>query len=251
MYRKEFMKLNADLGESFGVWKMQNDDAIMPLIDMANIACGGHAGDALSMQRAIACALANDVQIGAHPSYPDMQGFGRRSMQMSEGDLIASIQGQLAMLDGLARCQNATLDYVKPHGALYNDLMMDADCRKAVFKAVAGFYTTLPLMLQASPRNEEIQEEANEYKLSLIFEAFADRLYQHNGLLSPRSRPGAVLSEAKAFSQAKALIERGEVYADDGSLLAVHADTLCVHGDNQDAIALVKKIRLHLLCQGK
>lgn len=245
------MKLNADLGESFGAWVMQNDAAIMPLIDMANIACGGHAGDAMSMQKAISSALLNNVQIGAHPSYPDMQGFGRRSVQMSELDLIATIQGQLATLDGLARCQNAYVSYVKPHGALYNDLMKDSGCRRSVFKAISGFHTSLPLMVQASPNNDEIQGEADEFGLRLIFEAFADRLYQKNGLLSPRSKAGAVLTEANAYSQAKTLIECGEVYTEEGSVLSIQADTLCVHGDNQDALELVKKIRLHLLCQGK
>lgn len=245
------MKLNADLGESFGAWVMQHDASIMPLIDMANIACGGHAGDALSMQKAITSALANNVQIGAHPSYPDMQGFGRRSMQMSEVDLVATIQGQLATLDGLARCQKTHISYVKPHGALYNDLMTDKACRQSVFKAISSFHTVLPVMLQASPNNEKIRDEAKEFGLSLIFEAFADRLYQKNGLLTPRSKAGAVLSEAKAFAQALTLIDSGQVLADDGSTLSVQADTLCVHGDNQDALELVKKIRLHLLCQGK
>jgi UPF0271 protein len=244
-----YMKLNADLGESYGHWQISADKDIMPFIDMANIACGGHAGDPTVMHKTIALAKSHSVSIGAHPSYPDIQGFGRRSMSIPVDDLCHIIQAQIATLDGLARCQGETLSYVKPHGALYNDMMSNKAVRLAVYTAIKTYYISLPLVVQATNQNEKLRLEAKEYGVSLLFEAFADRLYLDSGLLSPRSAPGAVLDGAESVEQARRLIQKAEVLTDSGKALSISADTICVHGDTPEAISTVARIRAILLGQ--
>lgn len=240
------MKLNADLGESFGNWQFDTDSQIMPLVDMANIACGGHAGDPSVMHKTIQLALHNGVSIGAHPSYPDLQGFGRRSMRIPHDDLCYIIQAQLSMLDGMSLCQGGEVSFVKPHGALYNDFMLDAEVRKAVFAAVSGFYKRLPLVVQASSFNDALSHEAAQYGLSLLFEAFADRRYTDSGMLMPRRTQGAVLSGIESIEQARRLMQDHEVVSHSGAVLPVVADTLCVHGDNPEALNTLKRIRVLL-----
>jgi UPF0271 protein len=237
------MKLNADLGESYGHWQFDADSDIMPYIDMANIACGGHAGDPAVMHKTIELAGQHNVLIGAHPSYPDLQGFGRRSMRVPPNELMLIIQAQMATLDGLAKCQGREVNYVKPHGALYNDMMADKAVRTAVFSAISGFYRNLLLVVQASTENETLRIEARESDITLIFEAFSDRLYLDSGLLTPRSHPRAVLNADDAVEQAKRLILKNEVVTESGAILSIHADTICVHGDTPEAMHTVKKIR--------
>jgi UPF0271 protein len=237
------MKLNADLGESYGHWQFDADIDIMPYIDMANIACGGHAGDPTVMHNTIALAANHRVLIGAHPSYPDLQGFGRRSMRIPAKELILIIQAQIATLDGLAKCQGQQLHYVKPHGALYNDMMSDSTVRAAVFAAMSGFYSNLSLVVQAGNQNAALHIEAKELDVTLIFEAFCDRLYLDSGMLSPRSHPRAVLTHAESVEQARRLIQSNEVVTDSGAVLPIHADTICVHGDTPEAMHTVEKIR--------
>jgi len=240
------MKLNADLGESYGHWQFDADSDIMPYIDMANIACGGHAGDPTVMHKTIALAANHAVLIGAHPSYPDLQGFGRRSMRIPPRELILIIQAQIATLDGLAKCQGQELSYVKPHGALYNDMMSDSLVRGAVFSAISGFYSNLSLVIQAGTQNEALQTEAREIDVPLIFEAFCDRLYLDSGMLAPRSHPRAVLTGAESVEQARRLIQSNEVITQSGAVLPIHADTICVHGDTPEALFTVEKIRILL-----
>jgi UPF0271 protein len=237
------MKLNADLGESYGHWQFDADSDIMPYIDMANIACGGHAGDPTVMHKTIELAIEHSVQIGAHPSYPDLQGFGRRSMRVPPNELMLIIQAQMATLDGLAKCQGKEVSYVKPHGALYNDMMADKAVRTAVFSAISGFYRNLPLVVQASTENETLRIEARERDITLIFEAFSDRLYLDSGLLTPRSHPRAMLNADDSVEQARRLIQRNEVVTESGAVLSIYADTICVHGDTPEAMHTVKKIR--------
>ncbi len=241
------MKLNADLGESYGNWQFDADVDIMPLIDMANIACGGHAGDPSTMHKTIHMAAQHNVAIGAHPSYPDLQGFGRRSMRITPQELKLIIQAQIATLDGLAKCQGQQLSYVKPHGALYNDMMSDEEVWFAVIEAMAEFYVNLPLVVQASEQNYTRRMEARKHGVELLFEAFADRLYLDSGLLSPRSHPGAVLTFNESFEQAKSLIKKNEVISISGTVLSCEADTICVHGDTLNALKTVERIRSLLL----
>ena len=245
------MKLNCDLGESFGAWSMPVESAIMGEIDQANIACGFHAGDPLVMKQAIRLAKQHDVDIGAHPAYPDLQGFGRRSMAIAADELSAMIQYQVSALSGMAKVCGANVSYVKPHGALYNDMMKDTAVMRTVMQSIAeinmqSLNSPLALMVQATSQNAAIKEAAQEWELPLYFEAFSDRRYTDEGLLQSRLIEGAVLSESDALLQAKQLISSGTVTTASGATLAIEADSLCVHGDTKGAVNIAKKIRTFL-----
>ncbi|PID44802.1 MAG: hypothetical protein CSB47_10790 [Proteobacteria bacterium] len=237
------LTLNCDLGESFGSWKMGMDEAVMPHIHQANIACGFHAGDAVIMRRTLALAKAHGVSVGAHPAYPDLQGFGRRSMLCSHDEIVAYLHYQMSALEGMANNVGLSLDYVKPHGALYNDMMAKADVRAAVMQAVAEHHSKPALMLQAVPENDEHIKEAAALGLSLKFEAFADRCYDDDGKLLSRSKPGAVHTQEKMMAQVRQLCDEGTVTTVSGNTLPLHADTLCVHGDNDAGIQAIAQIR--------
>lgn len=237
------MKLNCDLGESFGSWQMGLDSDVMPHIDMANIACGFHAGDADVMARTLALAKQHNVTIGAHPSYPDLQGFGRRSMALSHSEIVNCMRYQIAALDGMALSAGVQLSYVKPHGALYNDMMAEPAVFAAVLEAVAGYYKPLPLMILATARQQDFATLAKARGVALLFEAFADRRYSDEGTLMPRSQAGAVLHGDDMLAQVRQLVKHGSVTTVSGKQLALTADTLCVHGDNPAAIAQVQQIR--------
>ena len=245
------MKLNCDLGESFGAWSMPVEAAIMAEIDQANIACGFHAGDPLVMKQAILSAKQHDVVIGANPAYPDLQGFGRRSMAIAADELSAMIQYQVSALSGMAKVCGANVSYVKPHGALYNDMMKDTAVMRTVMQSIAeinmqSLNSPLALMVQATSQNAAIKEAAQEWELPLYFEAFSDRRYTDEGLLQSRLIEGAVLSESDALLQAKQLISSGTVTTASGATLAIEADSLCVHGDTKGAVNIAKKIRTFL-----
>lgn len=241
------MMLNCDLGESFGAWQMPVDEQIMVHIDMANIACGFHAGDPLVMQHALALAKQHQVSVGAHPSYPDLQGFGRRSLAMSADELTACLHYQIAAIAGMATVQGMEIEYVKPHGALYNDMMRDPQIRETVMKAVASCSVPgIPLMLQAHPDHQVISQQAGQYNLVLLFEAFADRRYTSDGYLMSRRLPGAVLTEHDAFEQAIRIMDRGEIVASNNTILSMPVDTLCVHGDSPGALAMAESLRVAL-----
>ena len=237
------MKLNCDLGESFGSWQMELDSDVMPHIDMANIACGFHAGDADVMAHTLALAKQHNIEIGAHPSYPDLQGFGRRSMALSHSEIVNCMRYQMAALDGMALSTGLTLRYVKPHGALYNDMMAKPAVFAAVLEAVAGYYKPLPLMILATAQQHTFAEQAKAQGVALLFEAFADRRYTDEGTLMPRSQAGAVLHGDDMLAQVRQLVKHGSVTTVSGKQLALTADTLCVHGDNPAAIAQVQQIR--------
>lgn len=237
------MKLNCDLGESFGSWKMGLDDAVMPHIDLANIACGFHAGDPLVLQKTLAMAKEHGVTVGAHPGYPDLVGFGRRSMKVSAAELEAMVLYQIAAIDGMAASQGLELAYVKPHGAMYNDMMADASVRQVIMQAVAAYHRPLVLMLQSTPEAAQHQEEADQAGISLWFELFADRCYDDDGRLLSRSLPGAVHSKEKMLAQVKQLMDTGTVTTVNGKTLTLQADTLCVHGDNMDGVQAIQDIR--------
>jgi len=237
------LKLNCDLGESFGSWKMGLDEAVMPHIDQANIACGFHAGDPLVLQKTLELAKANNVTIGAHPGYPDLVGFGRRSIKVTAAELKATVQYQIAAIDGMATLQGQTLTYVKPHGAMYNDMMADSEIRATIMQAVAEYHRPLVLMLQSTPQAEQHLQEADSIGLELWFEIFADRCYDDDGKLLSRTQPGAVHTKEKMLAQVKQLKEQGTVTTVSGHLLTLRADTLCVHGDNMDGVNAIQEIR--------
>ncbi len=243
------MLLNCDLGESFGSWRMGMDADVMPHIDLANVACGYHAGDPVTMRRTIELALAHGVRLGAHPAYPDLEGFGRRSMQLSAEELNACLLYQIAALDGMAASAGGSIDYVKPHGALYNDMMLDAGVRATVMAAVAAYHRPLKLMLLATAQQASHREAAAAHSLELLFEAFADRCYDHDGYLISRRCPGAVHSRERTLGQVAGLLESGCVETANGKTLSLQADTLCVHGDNPEGVAAIREIRA--LIQGR
>ncbi|AUJ72363.1 MULTISPECIES: 5-oxoprolinase subunit PxpA [Pseudoalteromonas] len=237
------MLLNCDLGESFGAWKMGLDEHVMPHIDMANVACGFHAGDPDVLAQTLKLVNTHQVTLGAHPSYPDRQGFGRRSMQLSEQEIINALHYQIAAIEGMAKVQGLTLNYVKPHGALYNDMMKSQRILSCVIKAISHYPSELKLMVLATAQQASHQQLADDYNVSLIFEAFADRLYTDEGLLTPRSEAGAVHDKSALLAQVKQLHQQGSVTTASGKSLSLRADTLCVHGDNEASIALIEEIR--------
>ncbi len=235
--------LNCDLGESYGSWKMGRDDEVMPHIDQANIACGFHGGDPLVIEKTLALAKLYGVTVGAHPAYPDLVGFGRRPMHCSAEEIQAFIHYQIAALEGMAKIQGLELAYVKPHGALYNDMMAREDVRIPVMKAISDFHKPVHLMLQATPESDEHLQEAARFDIELWFEAFADRCYDDDGKLLARSKPGAVHSREKMLAQVEQICRAGTVTSVSGHTLELKPDTLCVHGDNDEGIAAIREIR--------
>ncbi len=235
--------LNCDLGESFGSWTMGMDAEVMPHIDQANIACGFHAGEPLIMSKTLELAKQHQVRIGAHPAYPDLVGFGRRSMNCSTDEIKAFMTYQTAALGGMAQSMDLSLEYVKPHGALYNDMMAKDDIRHAIMDAIASFHLPIRLMLQATPNADKHREEAKERGIELFFEAFADRCYDDDGRLLARTKAGAVHNREKMLEQVKQLNDEGTVTSVSGKLLPLQADTLCVHGDNIEGVKAIAAIR--------
>jgi UPF0271 protein len=237
------MLLNCDLGESYGSWAMGLDAEVMPHIDQANIACGFHGGDPVTITRTLALAARYGVTVGAHPSYPDLVGFGRRSMNLSPEEIIACLHYQVAALEGMALGQELELAYVKPHGALYNDMMANPDVRAAIMQALASYHRPLVLMLQATPAAAQHRAEAQALGIQVLFEAFADRCYDDDGSLLSRRKPGAVHDRERMLAQVKQLQGGGTVTTVSGRELPLQADTLCVHGDNLEGVHAIQAIR--------
>jgi len=218
------MKLNCDLGESFGRWNMGLDKQVMPYIDQANIACGFHAGDPLVIKKTLELAKKHNVSVGAHPSYPDLVGFGRRSMNCSMDEIIAFIHYQIAAIDGVAKSLGLEIEYVKPHGALYNDMMKKEDVREAILIALKSYHRPLKLMIQATPDIKQHRKQAQTFGIKVLSEAFADR-------------------KEKILTQVKQLKEQGSVTTINGKILTLNADSLCVHGDNIEGVQAIEAIR--------
>ncbi len=238
------MKLNCDLGE----FKENNDAEIMPYIDMANIACGFHGSDALTIKKTVQLAVKHQVIIGAHPSYPDVENFGRQSMALPSDELIAVIQYQVGALQALCHAENTLVTYVKPHGALYNDMMKNLAIFKDTCRAIAQLNQRssppLALMIQALKNTQPFEQIAKAKNITLYFEAFADRAYQDNGLLVPRSEAGAVLSSnAAVVERCQKLINKQPLLSINNQPLEFQLDALCVHGDTPNALAMLKALR--------
>lgn len=238
------IKLNCDLGEGYGAWIMGNDEAVMPFIDLANIACGFHASDPDVMASTIQNAVKHGVKIGAHPGYDDKKGFGRRSIPHSKDELKNLLAYQIGALSTLCQLYDTEVEYIKPHGALYNDMMRDESVFRAIVEVISEAKLELPLMILAKVDNAKYQAIAHELGVGLLFEAFADRAYTAEGTLAPRHLSGAVHHTAELIiNQAKQIIQKGSVTTLDGKELFLHADTICVHGDNQESINTVQQIR--------
>ena len=241
------MLINCDMGESFGSWTMGQDVLIMQYIDMANIACGMHASDPTVMKKTVQLAIKHNVKIGAHPGYPDLQGFGRRHIAMSPEELESYIIYQLGALQGICISEGTEISYVKPHGALYNDMMRDDDIFNTLLTSIAKYNPALPLMIMAVPDKQRYIEMANKLGITLIFEAFIDRTYQSNGRLTPRSADFSVFETLnEMLIQANNLLSHRKVISPDGDSISIEADTLCIHGDGKLALELAKALRQRL-----
>lgn len=242
------MDLNCDVGESFGIYKIGQDDLLMPHITSANIACGFHGGDPQVMQRTVALAKAHGVGIGAHPGYSDLAGFGRRVLKMNENEIENMLLYQLGALDGFVRAQGATLRHVKPHGALYTFAAQDLPTARAIARAVTRFNSNLILIGLA---NSFFVDAANEYGLRLAREGFIDRAYKSDGTLLPRSEIGALIaSPARAVQVAIQLVREGTVRTIDGKFLPLEVDTLCIHSDTPHAIDIARAVSEALRADG-
>lgn len=242
------MTLNSDIGESFGAWTMGADELLMPHIDCANVACGFHASDPLTMLNTVKLAKQHDVTIGAHPAYPDLVGFGRRHMALTPDEVTALIQYQVGALQGICAGQHTRVSYVKPHGALYGDMLSDGQQFDAVCQAIAALQKdlgeTLPLMVMATPENDAWRSRANTFDVTLWFEGFADRAYDDNGQLRSRRYSDAVHDDSELmYAQAHAFATGKSITSVNGKSLDIKVDSLCVHGDNPKAIETIETLR--------
>jgi 5-oxoprolinase (ATP-hydrolysing) subunit A len=240
--------LNCDMGESFGVYSVGADEMLMSVITSANVACGFHAGDPIVLDRTVALARRHAVAVGAHPGYPDLAGFGRRSMDLSPQEVEAGVLYQVAAVAGFCRAHGVPLVHVKPHGALYNAAAHSSVLAAAIAQAVARFDAHLILVGLAT--SETCREAAASAGLRFAGEAFADRVYQADGSLLPRSRPGAVFSEPERAAKQAVDIAAGFVESHDGTRVPVRAETLCLHGDNPAAVHHATAVRAALAAAG-
>lgn len=239
--------LNCDLGESFGPWKMGIDEAIMPYIDSANIACGFHASDPVTMQHTVELAVKNGVIIGAHPGYPDLVGFGRRSMKCTSSEIESIVIYQCGALEAICKANGTNIKYVKPHGALYNDMMSNEDIFVSIVKALSKYNKQLKLMVLSTTNNAHYETLAKAYDIELIYEVFADRGYTKEGLLVPRTQEGAVIESKDEIIKRIALLQNEKkLLTASGEKIDMQADSMCVHGDNQKAVDLVKVLREYI-----
>ena len=233
--------LNSDLGESFGAWSMGDDAAMLDIVTSANVACGFHAGDPAGILRTVKAAAAKNVTIGAHVSYPDKVGFGRRNMDVASDELTADVIYQIGSLQGLAKAAGTSVRYVKPHGALYNTIAHDRRQAMAVIEAIRAVDPTLVLVALAG---STLIELARSEGLTCIAEAFADRAYTPQGTLVSRREPGAVLHDPQLVAQRMlSLVRNGTLEAIDGSIVKIEADSICVHGDSPSAVEMARELR--------
>ncbi|MBM3442125.1 MAG: LamB/YcsF family protein [Bacteroidetes bacterium] len=233
--------INGDMGESLGPWLMGQDELLMPWVTAANIACGMHAGDPGTIQTTIALAAAHQVAIGAHPSYPDLLGFGRRDMALTPDEVYQTVLYQTGALGAMARVAGQRLHHVKPHGALYNKAAVHAPTAVAVVEAV---HRLDPGLFLYGPPGSEMERAARSRGLPFCREVFADRRYLPDGRLMPRQQPGAVLASVEMVAaQVEQILRFGSVTCADGSTIPLEGDTVCVHGDGEHAVAFAKAVR--------
>ncbi|QRI61695.1 LamB/YcsF family protein (plasmid) [Shinella sp. PSBB067] len=240
--------LNSDLGESYGAWRMGDDAAMLAVVSSANIACGFHAGDPAGIYRTVRAAAKNGVVVGAHVSYPDRVGFGRRDLDATPEELIADVIYQIGAIKGVAAAAGTTVRYVKPHGALYNRIAYDAKQGQAVIDGIKAVDSSLILMGLA---NAPILDLARRSGLAVVAEAFADRAYTPKGELVSRREAGAVLHDEKTIADRMVQLAReGTLEAIDGSTIRVEAQSICVHGDSPGAVAITQEIRRRFEAEG-
>jgi len=240
--------LNSDLGESLGPWRMGDDAAMLGIVSSANVACGFHAGDPAGILDTLCRARARGVVVGAHVGYRDLFGFGRRNLDVSSRDLTADVTYQIGALQGLATAAGTTVRYVKPHGALYNTIAHDRRQADAVIAAIRAIDADLALMALAG---SNLLQWARDAGLRVVSEAFADRAYTPQGALVSRHEAGAVLHDGDEIAaRMLRLVQEGVLPATDGTLLAIDAESICVHGDSPGAVRIAQTLQRHLRQSG-
>jgi UPF0271 protein len=233
--------INSDLGESFGAWKMGDDSAMLDIVSSANVACGFHAGDPAGILKTLKAAAERGVAIGAHVGYRDLAGFGRRNMDPTSEELIGDVIYQIGALQGLAKAAGTRVTYVKPHGALYNTIAIDKRQAKDVIDAILAVDPSLVLMALAG---SQLVEQARAAGLTVVAEAFADRAYTPEGNLVSRREKGSVLHDPDLIAERMVrMVKEGVIEAIDGTLTKVDAQSICVHGDSEGAVAMAKRLR--------
>ena len=242
------LDLNCDMGEGFGAWAMGDDAALLDHVTSANIACGFHAGDPGTIHRTVKLAIEKGVAIGAHPSLPDLQGFGRRAIEVTPAETYDMVLYQIGAVAAFARSLGGRLAHVKPHGALYNMAARDGSLARAIAKAVKDFDARLVLFGLAG---SELIRAGHETGLKVANEVFADRTYQPDGGLTPRNQPNAVIHDVEvSIAQVKRMVGEGRVKSVQGADVEVIADTLCIHGDAPSAVEFARRIRRALADSG-
>ncbi|HKQ26733.1 MAG TPA: 5-oxoprolinase subunit PxpA [Burkholderiales bacterium] len=242
------LDLNCDMGEGFGAWVMGEDAALLDHVTSANIACGFHAGDPGTIHRTVKLAIEKGVAVGAHPSLPDLQGFGRRSIAVTPGEAYDMVLYQIGAVAGFARSAGGRLSHVKPHGALYNMAAKDSALARAIAMAVKDFD---PRLLLFGLAGSELIRAGHETGLKVANEVFADRTYQSDGSLTPRSQPNALIHDVEvSIAQVSRMVSEGKVKSVRGADVEVTADTLCIHGDEPTAVEFARRIRRALADSG-
>ncbi len=237
---KNHIDLNADVGESFGAWTMGHDAALMPYLSSANIAAGFHAGDPATIEATVRLAVEHNVAIGAHPSLPDLVGFGRRTMALSPDEARQLVIYQASAVRGFAHAAGSRLHHVKPHGALYNMAAQDLGLSRAIVGAVKALGDELILYALSGSVTEQV---ARDTGLAVACEVFADRRYEPSGALVSRKDPRALITaEAESIDQVLRMVQQGECVAVDGTVFRLQADTICLHGDQPDAVVFAKTL---------
>jgi UPF0271 protein len=240
--------LNSDLGEGFGPFRVGADEALFPLISSANVACGFHGGDSLMMEQTVARAKAHGVAVGAHPGYPDRGGFGRRAMAATPAEIRADVLYQLGAFAGFCRAAGVPMQHVKAHGALYNQAVGDIAVATAIARAVRDLD---PALLFFAIPGSALDEAGQEAGLTVVREAFADRAYEADGSLVPRSRAGAVIEDAALVADRMVrLVREGVIETIDGDLISMTADTICIHSDTPTAGDLAHTLSMRFASEG-
>lgn len=240
MKKQLTIDLNCDMGESFGPWKMGDDEAVLPYVSAVNIACGFHAGDPSTMIKTIQLALKYKVKIGAHPGFQDLVGFGRREMQLTAREVYALVVYQVGALAACAKVQQTTLQHVKPHGALYNMAARKPELADAIAAAV---YDIDPRLVLYGLSGSELIRAGRAKGLNVYREVFADRTYQQDGTLTPRSDKHALIHDPKqAAEQVVGMIKTGKVVSLQGTTVDIQADTICLHGDGEEAVQFARTV---------
>lgn len=248
MIKKRLIDINCDMGESFGIYKLGNDEEVINFVSSVNIACGFHGGDPGVIKKTVLEAGKRSINLGAHPSFPDLQGFGRRRMDISDEDLLDSLIYQIGAVKTFAEAFGFSLNHVKPHGALYNLAAKDIKTSRTIIDAIILIDEQLILI---APHKSELYLAAQKKGVNVMREFFADRNYNSDGTLVSRNNPDALIHDADfACNRVIDVLDTGKVHALDGATIPMELDTICVHGDNREAVTFAKKLRDTLAATG-